>query len=314
MKQEAFEKAHEAEWAEFEALCAPGARGDLPRAFRRVCLHLALARHRCYTEGLVQRLNALVLRGHQELYGSLPGPFRGWGAWLTGGFARSVRALWAPLLAATLLFAVPCGGLIAASRHNAELMCLVESPRALADMEAMYRGEGGKFGRQDQADTDVMMFGFYVWNNVRIGFQAFAGGLALGLGSVFFLFFNGLHGGAAAGWITHAGLGLNFWSFVVTHSALELPSLLLSGAAGLHVGWGLLAPGRRTRSQALRQTVREALPVVVGAAVMDILAASLEAFWSSSALLPPAVKFGAGGLLWAAMLGYFLFSGRRHAR
>jgi hypothetical protein len=55
------------------------------------------------------------------------------------------------------------------------------------------------------------------------------------------------------------------------------------------------------------------MPLVYGAALMDALAACLEAFWSASALVPPAVKLAAGGLLWAAMGTYFLLAGRRHA-
>lgn len=312
MKQDVFERAHEAEWAAFEALL-DGGKGDLPRAYRRVCQHLALARHRRYTAGLVRRLDQLVLRGHQELYGASLGFSWAWGTFLAGGFARAVRRLAVPVLLALVLFGLPFGGLALGARRNPELATLVESPQALARMESMYRSGAQKFGRQDEADADVQMFGLYIWNNVRIGFQCFATGLLLGVGSAFYLVFNGLHGGAVAGWLTHAGLGGNFWSFVVTHSALELPSLVLSGGAGLHLGWSLLAPGRRTRRQALREGVAEALPVVTGAALMDVLAAALEAFWSSSAALPPAVKYAAGGFLWTAVLAYFLLAGRRHA-
>ncbi len=314
MKQELFERTHTAEWDAFAAMCGKTGQGDLPRAYRRICHHLALARQRCYTAGLVRRLDNLVMRGHQELYGNASGLTRGWGDFVLRGLPRRVRALRGPVLAAVLLFGLPFGALTLASRRNTELAAMVESPQELAHMESMYQSGKEKFGRKDAADADVQMFGFYIWNNVRIGFQAFAGGIVFGLGSIFFLFFNGLHGGAAAGWVTHAGLGRNFWSFVVTHSALEIPSLILSGAAGLHLGWALLAPGRRRRGQALREAVKEALPLVYGAAAMDVGAACLEAFWSSSALTPQAVKFGAGGALWAAVLAYFLFAGRRHAR
>ena len=36
------------------------------------------------------------------------------------------------------------------------------------------------------------MFGFYILNNVSIGFRSFAGGIIFGLGTIFFLVFNGL--------------------------------------------------------------------------------------------------------------------------
>ena len=40
------------------------------------------------------------------------------------------------------------------------------------------------------------MFGYYIRNNTGIGFQTFAGGLLLGLGTLFFLVFNGFYIGA----------------------------------------------------------------------------------------------------------------------
>ncbi|BDU77262.1 stage II sporulation protein M [Mesoterricola sediminis] len=313
MKQEAFERQHGEAWARFEALCG-GASGDLPTAYRRVCLHLALARQRGYTERLVLHLNGLVRQGHQALYGPAGNPARSWGAFLAGGFARAVRRLRVPVLASALLFGVPFASLALGAARRPEAAQVILEPQELSRMEGMYEGQGGRFGRSGEADTDVGMFGFYVWNNVRVGFQAFAGGLLMGVGALFFLVHNGLHGGAAAGWVTHAGLGRNFWSFVVTHSALELPSLILSGAAGLAVGWALWAPGRRTRGEALRAAVVQAMPLVIGAALMDVAAAALEAFWSSSAAVPPAVKFTTGGVLWALMLVYFLAAGRTRAR
>jgi uncharacterized membrane protein SpoIIM required for sporulation len=116
-----------------------------------------------------------------------------------------------------------------------------------------------------------------------------------------------------AGYLAHAGLGRQFWPFVSTHSALELPALVLAVGAGLHLGWQLLAPGRRSRRRALGDGAREAMPLVYGAALMDLLAAGIEAFWSANALVPAALKLAAAAILWTAVAGYCLLSGRRHA-
>ena len=316
MRQERFEQAHRADWAAFEAMLgadrtAPGA-DQLPQAYRQVCRHLALARDRCYTAGLVQYLNRLVMAGHQTLYGSTLGMGRPWARFLAGGLARQVRALIRPVLLAALLLALPTAVLPLAIAHDPQLAYLVESPQDLARMEAMYRPGVGHFGRVNQAQTDVAMFGFYIWNNVRISFQAFAGGIFLGLGSIFFLLYNGLHGGAVAGHLAHAGLGPQFWPFVATHSALELPALVLAGAAGLHLGWALLAPGQRSRARALAEATREGMPLVYGAALMDGLAACIEAFWSANGLVSASLKLTAAAVLWSAMAGYFLLAGRSH--
>jgi uncharacterized membrane protein SpoIIM required for sporulation len=313
MRQERFERAHREEWDAFEAMLAPGQSAErLPQTYRRICQHLALARDRCYTAGLVQRLNGLVLAGHQALYGSTLGLGPQWARFLAGGLARRVRALAWPVLLAALLFGLPFAALPPAIARNPQLAYLVEEPQSLARMESMYRPGAGRFGRANQAQTDVAMFGYYIWNNVRITFQTFAGGILLGLGSAFFLLYNGLHGGAVAGHLAHAGLGPQFWPFVATHSALELPALVLAGAAGLHLGWALLAPGRRSRARALLEAAREAMPLVYGAALMDGLAACIEAFWSASALVPAALKLTVAALLWTAMAGYFLLAGRHH--
>lgn len=322
MKQQAFETAHEEEWTSFEGVLGQLGHGgnsgaavpteDFPARYRRVCHHLALARERRYSAALVRRLNELSLRGHHALYGARPGLQRRWTRFLSSGFPRLVRANWRSVVLAGALFYAPFLGLPFVIHRNPEVAYLLQDPQSLARMEEMYRGGHEKFGRKDASDTDLYMFGFYIWNNLRITFQIFAGGLALGLGSVFFLLVNGLQGGAVAGHLTRMGLGGNFWSFVVTHSALETTGLVLAGAAGMKLGSALLAPGRKSRLQALKDSARGGVAIVYGAAFMVFLAAFFEAFWSSSALVPPLVKFSVGGCLWALVAAYFLLAGRRH--
>lgn len=322
MKQQAFERAHEAEWAAFEACLGQLGHGrrsreavnteDFPSRYRRICHHLALARERRYTSALVRRLNELALRGHHALYGARSGLQRHWLRFFLSGFPRLVRQNARPVVLAVALFYLPFCGLPFAIRQNPELAYLIEDPQSLARMEEMYRSGNEKFGRKNESDTDVFMFGFYIWNNVRITFQVFASGLLLGLGSIFFLLMNGLHGGAVAGHLTRMGLGENFWSFVITHSALETTGIVLAGAAGLKLGFALLSPGRKSLLQSMKDAARGGVALVYGAGFMVFLAAFFEAFWSSSALIPAAVKFGVGGGLWLLVLAYFLFAGRRH--
>src|SRR5258708_29542768 len=103
-----------------------------------------------------------------------------------------------------------------------------------------------------------MMFGFYIRNNVSVALQCFAGGLVAGLGSLFFLAYNGAFSGALAGYLTERGLSPTFYSFIATHSAFELTAIVLSGAAGLRIGHALLAPGRGTRRQSPLQPTQDA--------------------------------------------------------
>ena len=87
---------------------------------------------------------------------------------------------------------------------------------------------------------------------------------------------------------------------------------MLAGATGLKLGHAMLAPGRRTRTQALVRAARDASPVVFGFFAMLLIAAVLEAFWSSAGWIAPGVKYGVGGACWALVIAYLGFQGRRH--
>jgi uncharacterized membrane protein SpoIIM required for sporulation len=194
-----------------------------------------------------------------------------------------------------------------------ELILSVVSPETAAQFEQMYSPAAESIGRAREASTDWIMFGFYVRNNITVAFQCFAGGLFAGLGSLFFLAYNGAFAGAIAGYLTERGLAPTFYSFVVTHSAFELTAIVLSGASGLRIGHALLAPGRSTRRQALVHATQDSAVILYGVVAMLLVAAGLEAFWSSARWLAPAVKYGVAAVCWMAVLAYFMFQGRRAA-
>jgi uncharacterized membrane protein SpoIIM required for sporulation len=104
-----------------------------------------------------------------------------------------------------------------------------------------------------------------------------------------------------------------FYSFVATHSAFELTAIVLSGAAGLRIGHALLAPGRLTRRQALVDATRESAVILYGVVAMLLVAAGVEAFWSSARWLAPSVKYSVAAACWLAVLAYFMRQGRRAA-
>jgi uncharacterized membrane protein SpoIIM required for sporulation len=110
------------------------------------------------------------------------------------------------------------------------------------------------------------------------------------------------------------GYGENFYPFVIGHGAFELTAIVLSGAAGLRLGFALLAPGRLSRGQALLTAGRESVRILYGAAGMLVIAAFLEAFWSSAALVPPPVKYGVGAFFGAVVLLYLWLGGRTRRR
>jgi uncharacterized membrane protein SpoIIM required for sporulation len=173
----------------------------------------------------------------------------------------------------------------------------------------MYGDADGPMGRRTAA-TDWEMFGHYIRNNIGIAFQCFAGGLFFGIGSLFVVALNGALAGSVAGYLTWRGHGENFYSFVITHGAFELTGIVLAGAAGLALGHALLVPGRRSRLASLQLAARRAIVIVYGMTAMFVVAAALEAFWSSARWVPVHVKLIVGASCWVGVIAYFLFQGR----
>jgi uncharacterized membrane protein SpoIIM required for sporulation len=192
-----------------------------------------------------------------------------------------------------------------------ELAHTVFSSAQLAQFEKMYDPANAHIGRS--SGTDMQMFGFYVMNNVSIAFRTFASGLFFGVGAIYVLGANGVLIGSMAGHLTAIGYGGPFWRFVVGHSPFELTALVIAGGAGLQLGLTLLAPGRQRRGPALVAAGWIGAQLALGAFAMLLAAAIIEAYWSSIAALPDALKFGSGALLWMLVLGWLWRGGRTGA-
>lgn len=318
-----FERLYQTEWEELESLLArvrgePGPKGDAPihgeriaALYRRACEHFALARARAYPAHLVDRLERMTARAHQAIYQRREFGLSRVRALAAVEFPRAVRAHAGYVWVAAAVFILPMIVLGILVHARPELILSVVDPETAADMERMYSSAAESIGRTRAAESDWMMFGFYIRNNIGVAFQCFASGFFAGVGSLFFLAFNGAFAGALAGYLTERGLSETFYSFVVTHAAFELTAIVLAGAAGLRIGHSLLAPGRRTRAQALVVAAREAIVIIYGVAGLLLLAAAVEAFWSSASWLSPAVKYGVAAACWAAVLAYLTLQGRR---
>ncbi|KHK64107.1 stage II sporulation protein M [Pseudomonas frederiksbergensis] len=322
MKQSQFETRHQGEWEHLSRLLDQLERrrnvaqsGDFPQAYRRLCHHLALAQARGYSSLLVDTLQQLALRGHQQLYRDRSRPTASLSAFILAGFPRLVRAQWRFVLASGLMFLGSLAGIGLLVYLYPELVYSLLGVDEVSQIRSMYDPAAGHLGRSVEraASEDWVMFGYYIMHNIGIAFQTFASGLLFGLGSAFFLFFNGLTIGAVAGHLTQIGSGGTFWSFVIGHGAFELTAITLAGAAGLQLGWSLVAPGRLTRGEALRLAAGKSVLIIGGVILFLLIAAFIEAYWSSSAVTP-ATKYTVGALLWLLVLGYLLFAGRgQHA-
>ncbi|WP_166225877.1 stage II sporulation protein M [Pseudomonas atagonensis] len=323
MKQSLFETHHKAEWERFALALERLERGKetsqvagFPKAYRRLCQHLALAQERGYSSFLIDSLQQQVLRGHQQLYRHRSRLGANLLSFVLADFPRLVRSEWRFVAVAALLFFASLLGVAVLVYAFPELIYNLMPAEQVREMQGMYDPVAGHLGRTAEraASEDWVMFGYYVMHNIGIAFQTFASGLFMGVGSAFFLVYNGLIIGAVAGHLTEIGFGQTFWSFVIAHGAFELTAIALAGAAGLELGWALIAPGRLTRAEALKRAARKSVLLIAGVMLFLLIAAFIEAYWSSKTSVAPLTKYLVGAGLWGLVACYLLFAGRaRHA-
>lgn len=278
--------------------------------YREMAADLARARTYGGSPELLYTMERMVGTGHNLLYRPPSRSWRRFVAFVRGGFAALVRRLWRPVAVASVLFYLPAVLTFFALRDRPDLAREVLSPVLLERLENAAEKEARGEGYYEE--TEVLMAPLatsLIANNVQVAFVAFAGGALAGLGTVLSLVSNGVHLGSAFGAFANEGQAMHLLEFIAAHGLIELTAICIAGAAGLWLGAGILLPGRRTRREVLVTHGREAAALILGVAIMLMIAGLIEGFISPSQL-PRGVKFLCATLFAAAMVSYFAFAGR----
>ncbi|KQV06000.1 stage II sporulation protein M [Leifsonia sp. Root112D2] len=152
-----------------------------------------------------------------------------------------------------------------------------------------------------------------VWtNNAWIAAQCIAFGI-LGLYVPVIILQNAMNVGVTGAIMFAYGKGDVFFLYIAPHGMLELTSIFVAAAAGLRIFWAWVAPGARTRGQALAEDGRALFTVVIGLVLSLLVSGVIEGF-VTPAPWPWPVKIGIGALALAAFFVYMLVVGRRAVR
>ena len=302
-------------WERLEALLARahGGRGsrltaaeleELGRLYRHATSDLAIARRDYPHDRVTRYLEQLVGRAHPVVYRRQAGEWTALLEFFARGFPQAFReAGWYTLVAFTL-FAVPFVAAFAAARIDP-----LVGRMFLPASELVEGIERGQSWLEIDPENRSLVASFIMTNNIQVAFLAFAGGVLLGLGTVYVMIYNGLHIGAVAGLASAYGLGDELTSFVLAHGGIELTVIFIAGGAGLRMGHALLAPGLHSRRVALTLAAQRAIRILFGCVPLLVVAGLFEGFISPSAL-PPFVKLAVGASATLLLYAYFLTVGR----
>ena len=279
----------------------------LHRLYRQSSADLIFAQTVLANGELVDYLNDLVARSYSTIYAAGNPVFRPALAFLAVGFPRLFRRTWRYTAVATaILLSSGLIGFVAAIVDEDAVHFLLPEQLARMERPADSRQLGVSMGGGQAAVTSAAI----MTNNIRVTILCFASGILTCLCTVAMVFYNGLLLGALYGRFFLWGVNLNFWSLILAHGVIELTSICIGAGAGLMLGVAVLAPGNRSRSDALIERGRDAVQLLLGVIPLLVLAGLIEGFVTPMTILPPLAKLAFAALTGVLLVLYLGFAGR----
>ncbi len=313
MDLDVYVSLHRPEWQRLEVLVraaerpgrmAPGEIDELIDLYQRAATHLSVVRTRTPDPQLIDQLSALITRARAAATGGSRMSLAGARRFLTVDFAAALyeRRWWiAGMTAGFLVIAFAIGAWIANDPSVANALVPASRVRTLCDSEF------ADYYRSNPASS----FAAQVWtNNALIAAGAVALGILLGIPTIYLMISNAVNVGVSGGYLATCGKSDQFWTLILPHGMLELTAVFIAGATGLRLGWRLIDPGPRRRSEAIAQEGRSAVAIAIGLVPVLAVSGLIEAFVTPSGL-PPWARLAIGALAELALLYVIVRLGRR---
>ncbi len=283
-----------------------GAEADeLVDLYQRASTQLSVVRSSGSDPVLEARLSALVASARGVVTGVNLPLWQTVGCFFTASFPAAVyraRRWWITVAAVNVVVAVLIAWRVVNTPGLADSLLSDSEVTQLVDHDfANYYSEN------PAAD-----FAFHVWlNNATVTATCLVLGVTI-LPVLVVLWANISNLGAIAGFMIGAGRADVFYGLILPHGLLELTVIFAAAGAGLRLGWSWVAPGARTRAQALAQEGRAVGALALGLGVWLLISGLVEGFVTPSTL-PAWARVTIGALVWSAFLVYVFTLGRRAA-
>jgi uncharacterized membrane protein SpoIIM required for sporulation len=194
-----------------------------------------------------------------------------------------------------------------------------ESKPALMPFSHLMQDPAKRVAQEEKATEDRLaghkasFSAFLMTHNTKVSIFTLALGMTWGAGTVIMLFYNGIMLGAVAVDYVGAGQTKFLLGWLLPHGAVEIPSILIAGQAGLMlagalIGWGKGIPLRAR----LREVSQDLMTLIFGVALLLVWAGFVEAFLSQyhEPIIPYAVKIAFGAVELLLLFLFLTLSGK----
>ncbi|MGV0644746.1 stage II sporulation protein M [Mycolicibacterium sp. XJ879] len=313
MDVDAFVQTHRPTWARLEQLVKrrrklTGAEVDeLVDLYQRVSTHLSMVRTASNDAVLIGRLSGLVARARSVVTGAHAPLWREFARFWTVSFPVVAYRSWRWWLASAVAFLIVAAVIAIWVAGSPEVRATIGTP---SEIEQLVNNDFASYYSENPAGS----FALQVWvNNAWIAVQCIAFAVLLGIPIPYILFQNAANLGIGAGLMFGAGKGDIFLGLITPHGLIELTAVFLAAAVGMRLGWSVVAPGNRPRSQVLAEQGRAVGAAAVGLVAVFLVAGVVEAVVTPSPL-PTFARIAIGVAVEVAFLAYIVHFGRKAER
>lgn len=248
---------------------------ELARSYRRAASDLAIARVESRDQRLVSYLNNLVIRAHGMIYRTESKGGRAILNFYLYDFPAIFRRTFRYTLAVFLIFLAIAIPSFFATWRNDDFADFAYVQRPLVQKIKDHQNWWEELNKEAPVGAAGI-----ITNNISVGILTFALSIFPVVGTVNVLKTTALQFGAINALVFKYGMGHTLWSFVAGHAVLELTAIFIAGGAGLMIGLSVLAPGERTRREALIEKGAVAIKLMAGCFPLFVIAGLIEGFIS----------------------------------
>jgi len=289
MREPLFVKQNSAKWTSFETV-PTNDPDELANRFIQITDDLAYAKTFYPNSKTTLYLNGLAARLHQSIYKNKTEKTNRFVTFWRFELPMLFKTYQKQLLYSFIFFMIFCLMGVLSAKYDENFVRLILGDQYV-DMTNANIAKGDPFGVY-KSFGEFPMFVMIASNNIYVAFVNFVAGIIFSVGSVYYLFRNGLMLGAFQYYFFSKNLGAASILVIWIHGTIEISSFIIAGAAGLVLGNSLLFPKTYSRVVSVKRGAKDGTKMTLGLVPLFFVAAFFESFVTRHTAMPLWLSIG----------------------
>ena len=307
MKEVSFIRQNIEKWKSLEKIVDEAAMhnpGELADAYTNITTDLSFSRSHYPKSRITIYLNNLASALHNQLYKNKKEKYSRIITFWTQEIPDVMYHSQKELLYSFLVFIISASiGVISALNDDTFVRLIMGNGYVDMTLRNIEKGEPmAVYGTM----SELKMFLYLIFNNIRVSFVVFVLGIFTGFGTGMALFQNGVMIGSFQTFFFQQNLGFESMLAIWLHGTFEISAIIIAGAAGFALGNGWLFPGTYSRGYAFRQGAKRGLKIITGLVPVFLIAGFIEGYLTRHTEYPTFIRLSIILLSLACVIYYYI--------